>query len=358
MGGKVLVPISEHVNRLIAIRVQYDIMGVNNLIISRTDSEAATLLTSNVDARDHAFILGSTNPNLRPLVEVMREEEAKGILGSQLSAIEEKWLSDAKLKLYNDAVVDAIKASNFSDKNSRLQKWLSQYQGLSHYNASKLAKSLGIDVFWDWDAPRTREGLYRYQGGTKCAINRSIAFAPYCDLLWMETAKPIYAQAQEFATGVHRVHPEAMLAYNLSPSFNCKYCLFYLILAVKYLIIDFFFYILYLILGDAAGMTDEEIRNFISNLGKLGFVWQFITLGGFHSNALGVDTFAKDYKKRGMLAYVEGIQRKEREYGVETLQHQKWSGANYVDQLILTVTGGVNSTTAMGKGVTEDQFKN
>ena len=80
MGGKVLVPISEHVNRLIAIRVQYDIMGVNNLIISRTDSEAATLLTSNVDARDHAFILGSTNPNLRPLVEVMREEEAKGIL--------------------------------------------------------------------------------------------------------------------------------------------------------------------------------------------------------------------------------------------------------------------------------------
>jgi isocitrate lyase len=226
MGGKVLVPISEHVNRLIAIRVQYDIMGVSNLIISRTDSEAATLLTSNIDARDHAFILGSTNPNLRPLVEVMREEEAKGVSGDQLSAVEVKWLSDAKLKLYNDAVVDAIKASNFSDKNSRLQKWLSQYQGLSHYDASKLAKSLGADVFWDWDAPKTREGLYRYQGGTKCAINRALAFAPYCDLLWMETAKPIYAQAKEFATGVHKVYPEAMLSYNLSPSFNCKYYLF------------------------------------------------------------------------------------------------------------------------------------
>ena len=105
-------------------------------------------------------------------------------------------------------------------------------------------------------------------------------------------------------------------------------------------------------------MTDEEIQDFIPNMGKLGFVWQFITLGGFHSNALGVDTFSKDYKKRGMLAYVEGVQRKEREHGVETLQHQKWSGAGYIDQLILTVTGGVNSTTAMGKGVTEDQFKN
>lgn len=112
-----------------------------------------------------------------------------------------------------------------------------------------------------------------------------------------------------------------------------------------------------MILGDAAGMTDEEIRTYISDLGKLGFVWQFITLGGFHSNALGVDTFARDYKERGMLAYVEGVQRKEREHGVETLQHQKWSGAHYVDRLILTVTGGVNATTAMGKGVTEDQFK-
>ena len=226
MAGKVLVPISEHINRLIAIRVQFDIMGVENLIVSRTDSEAATLLTSNIDTRDHPFILGSTNPNLRPLVEVMREEEAKGISGSQLAAIEQKWLNDAKLKLYGDAIVDAIKASNFSDKDSRLQKWSSKCQGLSYYNAAKLAKSLGIDVFWDWEGPKTREGLYRYKGGTKCAINRALAFAPYCDLLWMETAKPIYDQAKEFSAGVHKVYPEALLAYNLSPSFNCKYLTF------------------------------------------------------------------------------------------------------------------------------------
>ncbi|CAB4422603.1 unnamed protein product [Rhizophagus irregularis] len=82
---------------------------------------------------------------------------------------------------------------------------------------------------------------------------------------------------------------------------------------------------------DAAGMTDEEIRTYISDLGKLGFVWQFITLGGFHSNALGVDTFARDYKD--VVCFVrEGVQRKEREHGVETLQHQKWSGAHYVDR--------------------------
>ncbi|CAJ0835825.1 11281_t:CDS:2 [Entrophospora sp. SA101] len=320
MGGKVLVPISEHINRLISIRVQFDIMGVENLIVSRTDSEAATLITSNIDSRDHAFILGSTNPNIRPLIEVMKEAELKGLIGQKLAATEEKWIKDANIKLYNDAVIDAInKSSNINNKNSTIQKWTSKSQGLSHYDAVKLAKSLGIEVFWDWDAPRTREGLYRYQGGTKCAINRAVAFAPYCDLLWMETAKPIYAQAKEFSEGVHKVYPEKMLAYNLSPSFN----------------------------WDAAGMTDQQIRSFISDLGKLGFVWQFITLGGFHSNALGIDLFARKYAEIGMLAYVQDIQRQERMNGVETLQHQTWSGANYVDSLMKIVQGGVSSTSAM-----------
>ena len=147
-------------------------------------------------------------------------------------------------------------------------------------------------------------------------------------MIWMETKKPLIDQAKEFSEGVLAKLPHQMLCYNLSPSFN----------------------------WDAAGMSDREMETFVSDLGKLGFVWQFITLAGFHSDALGIDTFARDFAKRGMLAYVEGIQRKEREHGVETLQHQKWSGANYYDELIKVVQGGVASTAAMGKGVTESQF--
>jgi len=329
MAGKVLVPISEHINRLIAIRVQFDIMGVENLIVSRTDSEAATLITSNIDARDHSFILGATNPNLRPLAEVIREAETRGISGTKLAKIEEDWLADANIKLYNDVVIDAIKSSNYADKSNRLQKWVSQSQGLSYYDNVKLAKSLGVDPFWDWNLPRTTEGLFRYQGGTKCSIHRGVAYAPYCDMLWMETKSAIVKQAREFSEGVLKVHPEILLCYNLSPSFN----------------------------WDAAGLNDEQIRNFIWDLGKMGFVWQFITLGGLHSNALGVDLFAREYAKIGMLAYVRDVQRKERDHGVETLAHQKWAGANYVDSLIKTVQSGVVSTAAMGKGVTEEQFK-
>lgn len=84
---------------------------------------------------------------------------------------------------------------------------------------------------------------------------------------------------------------------------------------------------------------------------------QFITLAGFHADALVIDTFAKDYARRGMLAHVERIQREERNNGVDTLAHQKWSGANYYDKYLKTVRGGISSTAAMGKGVTEEQFK-
>jgi isocitrate lyase len=251
----------------------------------------------------------------------------EGKSSAELQQIEDKWTKDSKLALYVDVVAQAlVKAGKAA---SVVEHWKTAAQEKSHADAKSLAKSLGVDPYWNWDAPRTREGYYRYQGGTKCGVRRGIAFAPYADLLWMETAKPILKQAQEFAHGVHAVYPHQMLAYNLSPSFN----------------------------WDAAGMTDAEIRNFIAELGKLGFVWQFITLAGFHADALVVDTFARDYAQRGMLAYVQNIQRKEREHGVETLAHQKWSGAYYVDGWVNTVQGGLSSTAAMGKGATEDQFK-
>ncbi|CAG8742219.1 6236_t:CDS:2, partial [Acaulospora morrowiae] len=280
MAGKVLVPISEHINRLIAIRVQFDIMGVENIVVARTDSEAATLITSNIDPRDHAFIIGVTNPKLDSLANSLNKAQEQGKYGNALAEIEEKWTQAAGLKTYPKAISDAIKASNKPNKDKLLREWDNKSAGLSHEDAKALAKSLGFEIFWDWDLPRTREGYYRYQGGTKCAINRALAFAPYTDILWMETKSPIYEQAKEFAEGVLSKYPEAMLAYNLSPSFN----------------------------WDAAGMNNDQIRTFIWDLGKLGFVWQFITLGGFHSDALGIDVFARNYAKEGMLAYVQGIQ--------------------------------------------------
>jgi isocitrate lyase len=108
---------------------------------------------------------------------------------------------------------------------------------------------------------------------------------------------------------------------------------------------------------DAAGLNDSDMGSYIHNLGRLGFVWQFITLGGLHANALASATFAKSFKEQGMLGYVNNVQRKEREHDVDVLQHQKWSGANFADELMKVVTGGMSATAAMGKGVTEDQFK-
>ncbi|KIY71703.1 isocitrate lyase [Cylindrobasidium torrendii FP15055 ss-10] len=329
MAGKVLVPISEHINRLVAIRLQYDIMGVENLAIARTDSEAATLITSNIDDRDHAFILGSTNPSIPSLNTAMVEAERKGLSGEQLQSIEDEWLSKANLQLFTVTLADALTKQGVS--KSEVDKFSAAVAHASYPEAVRVAQTtFGLKTVphWDWDAPRTREGYYRYQGGTQCAINRAVAFAPYADLLWMETKKPILAQAKEFAAGVHAARPGHWLSYNLSPSFN----------------------------WDAAGLGPEDMESYVWQLGKLGFVWQFITLGGLHSNAYISDLFAQNFAKTGMKAYVELIQRKERELGTDVLTHQKWSGADYADNLIKTVTGGVSSTAAMGKGVTESQF--
>ena len=117
------------------------------------------------------------------------------------------------------------------------------------------------------------------------------------------------------------------LAYNLSPSFNWK-----------------------------TAMGRDEQETYIKRLAGLGYCWQFITLAGLHTTALASDRFARAYAHQGMRAYGELVQEPEMELGVDVVKHQKWSGANYVDELQKMVTGGVSSTSAMGKGVTEDQF--
>jgi len=328
MAGKVLVPISEHINRLVAIRAQADIMGTDLLAIARTDAEAATLITTTIDPRDHAYILGSTNPNLQPLNDLMIAAERAGKNGSELQAIEDNWTAQAHLKLFNDAVVDTINAGVHVNKKELASRFLEDVKGKSNAEARAIAKGItGVDIFWDWDSPRTREGYYRLQGGCECAINRAIAYAPYADAIWMESKLPDYKQAEQFAQGVHAVYPEQKLAYNLSPSFNWK-----------------------------SAMPRAEQETYIQRLSKLGYCWQFITLAGLHTTALISDQFASAYSKHGMRAYGELVQEPEMDGGVDVVKHQKWSGANYVDELLKMVQGGVSSTSAMGKGVTEDQF--
>ncbi|KAL8153176.1 hypothetical protein V2J09_010936 [Rumex salicifolius] len=328
MAGKVLVPTSEHTNRLIAARLQFDVMGVETLLIARTDAVGATLIQSNIDPVDHRFILGATNPKLagQGLAALISEAMEAGKSPDELQSLEDGWISAAKLMTFEELVVEKIKAMNAGqeEKERKLREWKNQSgigTCLSNHQAREVAeKVLGLtDLFWDWDVPRTREGFYRFQGSVDAAVVRGWSFAPHSDLIWMETAGPDYEECRLFADGMKVKRPDTMLAYNLSPSFN----------------------------WDAAGMSDDQMREFIPRIGKLGFCWQFITLAGFHADALVIDTFAKDYAARGMLAYVERIQREERSHAVDTLAHQKWSGANYYDRVLRTVQGGV----------TEEQFK-
>lgn len=137
--------------------------------------------------------------------------EAAGKAGDALQEIEDKWLAQASLKRFDDAVLDAIAQGGFANAQALAEQYRKAVAGkqLSNTEARAIARGiLGKDIHFDWDAPRTREGYYRLKGGCDCSINRAVAYAPYCDAIWMESKLPDYKQAEEFAKGVHAVWPE------------------------------------------------------------------------------------------------------------------------------------------------------
>lgn len=325
LAGKVLVPTSTHISRLNAARMQWDIMGTNNLLIARTDSETGNLISSSVDPSDHEYILGVNKP-VKPLAQVLEEAQARGASNEEIDRLEIEWTENTPLLTFNEAVVEELKAAGKSDL---IESYLKEASGLSNFDARQLAKSkLGKEVFFDWDAPRSREGYHPFKNGIDAAVKRANAFGSYADLLWLETKKPNLQQAKDFAKRIHEKHPGKWLVYNLSPSFNW--------------------------LGQ--GFSEQDLKDFVWELGKAGFTLQLISLAGLHTNGLATAQLSEGFKKDGMLAYVKNVQAKEKELNLDLLTHQKWSGANFYDDMISTVVSGSSSTSSVGKDSTENAF--
>lgn len=180
MAGKVMVPMQEHINRLVACRAQADMMGTELVIVAHTDSEAATLITSTIDAWDHPFILGATDPSVEPLVDVLIAAQNKGSTEQELAALEKKWMSEAGLKTFDSLVQDTAVKQGLPKHT--VAEYVEAVKGtLSLSQRRKVAQRLlgDNDIFFDWESPRTREGYYEYQGGIKCAITRGVHYAPY-----------------------------------------------------------------------------------------------------------------------------------------------------------------------------------
>lgn len=234
MGGKVLVPTGQHIRTLNAARLASDVAGVPTIVIARTDSLAATLITSDHDERDRPFITGE----------------------------------------------------------------------------------------------RTAEGFYTVQNGIEPVIARGLAYAPYADLIWVESAEPDLELARRFAEAIHAEHPGKRLAYNCSPSFNWK-----------------------------RHLNDEQIATFQRDLAALGYAFQFITLAGFHSLNHSMFTLAQDYNTRHMSAYVE-LQEAEfasEASGYTATRHQREVGTGYFDR-IATALNPDSATLALVGSTEAEQF--
>lgn len=234
LGGKVLVPTKEAVNKLIAARLAADVCGVPTILIARTDADAANLLTSDVDENDQPFLTGE----------------------------------------------------------------------------------------------RSGEGFFYVRNGIEQCISRGLAYAPYADLIWMETSHPDLEQAKAFAEAIHERYPGKMLAYNCSPSFNW-----------------------------AANLKREQMLTFREDLAAMGYKFQFITLAGFHALNTSMFELSKAYKSRGMAGYSE-LQEREFELAAEgfaAIKHQSFVGTGYFDFLQNAIQRGA-STVAMAGSTEEEQF--
>ena len=184
--------------------------------------------------------------------------------------------------------------------------------------------------FVDASKGRTPEGFFYVKAGLNQAIARGIAYAPYVDLLWCETAKPDLEEAKRFAEGLHKHHPGKLLAYNCSPSFNWK-----------------------------RKLDDSTIAKFQRELGAMGYRFQFITLAGFHALNYSMFDLARGYKAQQMTAYV-ALQESEfaaEQQGYTATKHQREVGAGYFDAVTQTVAGGTSSITALAGSTEEQQFE-
>ncbi|KAJ7361206.1 isocitrate lyase [Mycena albidolilacea] len=329
LGGKVIVPTSTHISRLVTARFQLDLLKSTMLLIARTDSESAKLLSSSVDAEDHEFILGTTSKVTKGLSQVLADAEARGATGAEVDALEQHWTEEHPLCTFNQAVEATIGKSSIENKDAAYKSYLAAVEGKSTSEAREVATDiLGEAVYWDCDLPRTREGYYHVTGGIEPAIKRAIAFAPYADLIWLETKEPDLEQARYFARKIRAKYPGKWFVYNLSPSFNWS----------------------------QHGFSDAQLKSFVWDLAKEGFVFQLISLAGLHSGAVATAELAQQFKEDGMLAYVNLVQKKEKEIGCDVLTHQKWSGANYIDRILQSVSSGSSSTLSTGKDSTEHSF--
>ncbi|BDU73289.1 isocitrate lyase [Mesoterricola silvestris] len=176
---------------------------------------------------------------------------------------------------------------------------------------------------------RTPEGFFRINGGLECAIARGLAYAPYADLLWMETSKPDLAQAEAFARAIHAAHPGKVLAYNCSPSFNWK-----------------------------KNLTDAQIAEFQRELGNLGYRFQFITLAGFHALNHTMFELADAYREEGMTAYarLQNAEFASEPRGYTATRHQREVGTGYFDAVSETLSAGLASTLALTGSTEAHQF--
>lgn len=304
--GRTVVPTSEYLDRLAAVRMQFDIMGAETLLLCRCDTDHSEFITSVVDERDHEYVLGATN-KVEPLKDFLKAAQAEG---RDLKEARSEWKDKAGLATFDEAVKIVATESEYAAYTAELTK--EKFTSLP--KRRELASSaLGKEIFFDWDLPRSSVGQYMFKSSVKAVIERALAAAPLGDVTWARMDSPVWKDIVEFHTEVLKVHPERLFAFGYTGDYDFT----------------------------KAGFSDEQVKTLHLDLAKMGIVWQVQPIWSLQGLNMVTTDFSKMWSEEGIAGYLREVQgpalsRKPMTDGFEKLS---WCGGYLADAFFETVGG-------------------
>ncbi|KAF4961854.1 hypothetical protein FSARC_10040 [Fusarium sarcochroum] len=304
--GRTIVPFSEYIDRLRAVRMQFDIMGAETLLMCRCDADHSEFITSVIDDRDHEYVVGAT-VDIEPLKDYLYKAQADN---KDITVARDEWKAKAGLKTYDEAVRAVASESEYSAYTNSVKK--SKFCSLS--TRRKIAvETVKQKVVFDWELPRSAMGQYMFQSCVKAIIERAIEAAPLGDMTWSRMDSPVWDDIVEFHTEVRKFYPERLFAFGYTGQYDYE----------------------------AAGFSAEQVKNIHKDLAKMGVCWQVQPIWSLQGLNMEAEKFGKLWAEEAIGGYIRDIQTPalSRKPVVDGFEKLDWCGGFLADAFFETVAG-------------------
>jgi isocitrate lyase len=304
--GRTIVPTQEYLDRLTAVRMQFDVMGAETLLLCRCDTDHSEFITSVVDERDHEYVQGATK-QIEPLQKRLLAAHAQG---KDLKSARNDWKAEAGIMTFDEAVEAVASAEEFKEYQVELAKQTTASLSARRGVASRTVKR---EVIFDWELSRSAMGQYMFKSCVKAIIGRALVAAPLGDVTWARMDSPNWNDIVEFHSEVRKVYPDRLFAFGYTGDYDFA----------------------------KAGFSDEQVKNLHIDLAKLGIVWQVQPIWSLQGLNMVTEQFAQMWQEQGIAGYLQSVQGPalSRNPMVDGFEKLSYCGGYLADAFFETVAG-------------------